>query len=50
MGGKLSHNTDHVQEDFDPTNDSNDNGVDDVALGKEMDESLDRAPANLEDN
>ena len=38
------------QEDFDPTIDFNDNGVDDGALGKKMEESHDKALANLEDN
>ena len=38
---RSKRNKDHVQEDFDPTNE---NGVGDGALGKEMGESLDKEP------
>ena len=43
-------NKNHVQEDFDPAIDPNDNGGDDGATGEEVEESLERNPANLEEN
>ena len=39
----------HVQEDFDSANDSNDNDGDDGAMGEEVEECLERDPANLKD-
>ena len=43
-------NNDHVQEEFDPAIDLNDNGGDDGAMGEEVDESLENDPTNLEEN
>ena len=42
-------NKDYVQNDVDPTFDSNDNGGDDGATGEEMEESLGRDPKNLKE-
>ena len=47
---RSKRNKDHVQEDFDPAIDSNDNGGDDGAMGEEVEESLERDPANLKEN
>ena len=47
---RSKRNKDHVQEGFNPTIDSNDNGGDDGASGKEMEEFFERATANLEEN
>ena len=43
-------NKNHVQEDFDLAIDPNDNGGDDGATGEEVEESLERNLANLEEN
>ena len=43
-------NKDHVQEDVDPTINSNENGGDDGATGEEVEESLEKDPKNLEEN
>ena len=43
-------NKNHVPEDFDPAIESNDNGWDDGEFSEEMEDSLERVPANLKEN
>ena len=47
---RSKRNKDHVQKDFDPTMDFNDNGGDDDAMGEEMVVSFEKNPAILEEN